>query len=80
VDSPTQKNLDPCLLHLKEIEQNKGSNSSSRLHMKKKMIKTKIKIKSKIHPDTQLDQLVNHSHSLDVDDDHVSRIIIHIHR
>jgi len=31
VNSPTQKNLDPCLLYLKEIEQNKHSNSSSKI-------------------------------------------------
>jgi len=30
VNSPTKKNLDPCFLSLKEIEQNKRSNSSSR--------------------------------------------------
>jgi hypothetical protein len=46
VNSPTQKNLDPCLLHLKEIEQNKGSNSSSRTTHEK--INDKNKNKNKI--------------------------------
>jgi hypothetical protein len=46
VNSPTQKNLDTCLLSLKDIEQNKGSNSSSRIACEEK--------NSGIHLDAQL--------------------------
>jgi len=84
VNSPTQKNLDPCLLSLKEIKQNKHSNSSSSTACEKKNDGNKKEKKSRLHPDTQLDQLVNQSHSPDGgdddDDDEASRIRFHIDR
>jgi hypothetical protein len=79
VNSP--KNLNSCLFSLKEIEQNKGSNSSSRTASEEKNDRNKHEKKSRIHLDTQLHQLVNQFHSLNVgDDDHykVSRIRFHI--
>jgi hypothetical protein len=51
--------------------------------MKKKMIEKKNEKKIGIHLDTQLNQLVNQSHSPDAgddDDDDVSRIKFHIDR
>jgi len=83
VNSPTQKNLDPWLLSLNEIEQNKHSNFSSRTAREKKNDGNKNEKKSGLHPDTQLDQLVNQSHSHDGgddDDDEASKIRFHIDR
>jgi len=53
VNSPTQKNRDPWLLSLKEIEQNKHSNFSSRTAREKKNDGNKNEKKSRLHPDTQ---------------------------
>ncbi len=83
MNSPTQKNPDPCPLFLKEIEQNKRSNSSSKTTCEEKSDGNKNEKKSRIHLDTQLNQLVNQSHSPDSgddDDDEISRIKFHIDR
>jgi len=83
VNSPTQKNLDPCLFLKKEIEQNKHSNSSSRTACEEKNDGNKNEKKLGLHLDTQLDQLVNQSHSPDGghdDDDEASKIRFHIDR
>jgi hypothetical protein len=69
VNSPTQKNLDTCFLYLKEIEQNKCLNSSSKTACEEKNDGNKNEKKSGIHFDTQLDQLVNQSHSPNTGDD-----------
>jgi hypothetical protein len=52
VNSPTQKNLDSCLLSLNEIEQNKGLNSSSRTVLEENNDKNKNEKKIGIHLDT----------------------------
>jgi hypothetical protein len=58
VNSPIENFFDPCLLYLKEIKQNKCSNSSSRLAREEKNDGNKNEKKLEIHLDTQLYQLV----------------------
>jgi hypothetical protein len=62
VNSPAQKNFDLCLLYIKEIKQNKRSNSSSRIAHEEKNDGNRNEKKLGIHLDTQLYQLVNQSH------------------
>jgi hypothetical protein len=62
VNSPTQKNFDLCLFYIKEIKQNKHSNSRSRTAREEKIDGNKNEKKLGIHLDTQLYQLVNQSH------------------
>ncbi len=65
----------------KGIKQNKGSNSSSRTPREENNARNKNEKKSGLHLDTQLNQLVNQSHSPDADDENeVSRIKFHIDR